>query len=69
MLDECVDDLGVREWQVRGAGSTYSPSMTLKAWWRSSMKLSPDVRMVSAPMPSGNLSVSGMSSLTDTGWR
>ena len=58
-----------RSGRSEGQMSTYSPSMTLKAWWRSSMKLSPDVRTVSAPMPSRNLSVTGMSPLTDTRWR
>lgn len=52
-----------------GQVKTYSPCMTSNAVWRSSMKLSPEVRTVSTPLSFRCLSVSEVFALTDTSTR
>lgn len=44
-------DTRSRRGRSEGHVRTYSPCMTPKAVWRSSMKLSPEVRTVSIPLP------------------
>lgn len=59
-------DMRSRRGRSEGQVMTYSPCMTSNAVWRSSMKLSPEVRTVSIPLPLRCLSVSGVLPLTDT---